>query len=84
MYSFSISNFDLATELCRLNSNVDLLNGFIKSKNSLFTEKEIEIVIAAIRKRFLGHFSKRIKESSNNREYFFKNKKNAKWFEGVS
>jgi len=83
MHNFSVSYFDLATELCRLNSNVDLLNDFIKSKNSLLTEEEIEIVKRAIRKRFLGHFHKRFKDSSNNREYFFMNKSNEKWFQST-
>ena len=52
--------------------NVDSLIEFFKSNHSFLTNEEIEVVKSAIRKRFLGNFSKRLKASKRNMEVFFK------------
>lgn len=81
MYTFAVTYFDLATELIRCGTNVDLLSDYIKSKNSLLTKKEIEDIKSAIQKRFLGHFSKRLQECARSRDYFFK--KNESWLKST-
>lgn len=77
MSSFSVSYSKLCKELINCANNVDLLTDFIKTKNSVLTINEIEIVTKAIQKRFLSHFFKRWAESHKIKSYFFK--KNDAW-----
>lgn len=81
MSLFSVLYSELSNELISCKGNVNLITDFIKSKSPSLSNEEMDLVKKTIQKQFLGHFTKRWKESHNNRSQFIR--KNEKWLKST-
>lgn len=72
MTLFTVCFSELSEEIFKSGKDLNKLTDFIKRKKSTLTIDEVNVVKNAIKKRFIGHFKKRLKQSNGNKAKFYK------------